>query len=330
MSVMIRLRVFATSLIAVSILAVVPRFALAHGSVTPDADLCIIQIGYFKAHFKVYLPETHQHEDFCEDLPAIGNSVFVMEYEHDGLAKAPIDFRIIENVTGQGRFTNIGHIEEIGDLEEITVFHHPAAVQADVFTIGHEFDKPGDFVGIVSVSRPDGGGLYTAVFPFEAGYTGFGYWPWVIVGLLLLELNYLWMSGRLKALRNIFVIVLMCTASTFVQGAEEPGVWKSRADHFQVSYTSELEPLVINRIHNWVLHIADANGEPVSGASISVQGGMPVHDHGLPTAPRVTSEPEPGTYLLEGLRFHMRGAWELEFTIQAGETRDIVIVAVEL
>jgi len=325
-----RLRLFATLLIAVSILAWAPRITLAHGSVTPDADLCVIQIGYFKAHFKVYLPETHQHEDFCEDLPGIGNSVFVMEYEHDGLAQTPIDFRIIENITGQGRFTNLGHIEEIDNLDKITVFHHSAAIQPDVFTVGHEFDKPGKFVGIVSVTRHDGDGLYTAVFPFEAGYTGLGFWPWIIAGLLLLQLNYLWMSGRLGALRNIFVIMLLFTASTFVQAADGPRVPVSRDGHFQLSYTSELQPLVINRIHNWILRIVDTHGEPVTGASISVQGGMPVHDHGLPTAPRVTSGPEPGTYLLKGLRFHMRGHWELEFTIQAGETRDLVIVAVEL
>jgi hypothetical protein len=189
-------------LLAVLIAACAPSTGLAHGSVTPDADLCIIQIGYFKAHFKVYLPESHQHEDFCEDLPGIGNSIFVMEYEHDGLAKTPIDFRIIKNITGQGRFTNLAHIEEIGDLEKVSVLHHPAAIQPDVFTIAHDFKEPGEFVGIVSVVRPDGGGHYTAVFPFEAGYTGLGYWPWVIAGLLLLQINYLWMSGRLTRFRQ--------------------------------------------------------------------------------------------------------------------------------
>lgn len=199
---MIRLRPLATLLIAVSTMAWVPQLALAHGSVTPDADLCIIQIGYFKAHFKVYLPESHQHEDFCEDLPGIGNSIFVMEYEHDGLAKTPIDFRIIKNITGQGRFTNLAHVEEIGDLEKITVLHHPAVIQPDVFTISHDFEEPGEFVGIVSVVRPDGDGHYTAVFPFEAGYTGLGYWPWVIAGLLLLQINYLWMSGHLSRFRQ--------------------------------------------------------------------------------------------------------------------------------
>jgi hypothetical protein len=189
-------------LIVILIPALLPRTALPHGSVTPDADLCIIQIGYFRAHFKVYLPETDQHEDFCEDLPGVGDSIFVMEYEHEGLANTPIDFRIIRNVTGHGRFTNLDHVGKIGDLEPITVFHHPAAIQPDVFTVGHVFDAPGEFVGIVSVDRPDGNGVYTAVFPFEAGYTGLGYWPWIIAGLVLLQINYLWLSGRIGRFRK--------------------------------------------------------------------------------------------------------------------------------
>lgn len=171
--------------------------AEAHGSVTPDADLCIIRIGFYKAHFKIYLPESHGHKEFCEDLPGIGHSIFVMEYEHDGLAETPIDFRIIENVTGQGRFTNLDQVRQLGSLADITVFHHAAAVQRDVFIAAHTFEAPGQFVGIVTVERPDGDGLYTAVFPFEAGFTGPGYWPWIISALILLQLNYLWMSGRL-------------------------------------------------------------------------------------------------------------------------------------
>jgi hypothetical protein len=183
---------------AATLIAIMPMPTHAHGSVTPDADLCIIRIGFFRAHFKVYLPETRGHEDFCEDLPDTGTSIFVMEYEHDGLAKVPVDFRIIENVTGQGRFTNLAHVETIGNLEPVTAFHHPPAVQPDVFTIAHDFERPGEYVGIVTVPRTDGAGHYTAVFPFETGYTGMGLWPWIVAGLLLLQLNYLWMSGRIR------------------------------------------------------------------------------------------------------------------------------------
>ena len=58
-----------------------------------------------------------------------------------------------------------------------------------------------------------------------------------------------------------------------------------------------------------------ADGAPLSGARMSVVGGMPDHDHGLPTSPVVTREITPGRYLLEGMRFHMPGRWLLTFDV---------------
>ena len=170
--------------------------ALAHGSVSAENDVCLIEIGYYKAHFKVYLPAERRHAQFCEDLPSAGRSVFIMEYVHPGLSEVPIDFRIIRNVTGQGRFTRLADIAEIDDLDEATVFHHPAKAQRDVFTVHHEFDEAGEYVGIVTLTQPETGKPYTAVFPFEVGFTGLGYWPLFALAAIVLQINYLWMSGR--------------------------------------------------------------------------------------------------------------------------------------
>lgn len=172
-----------------------PGPAIGHGSVSAEDDLCLIEIGYFKAHFKIYLPDRKGHEQYCEDLPGAGDSVFVMEYVHSGLSDVPIDFRIIRNVTGQGRFTRLADVEGIEDLGAVTVFHHPAEAQRDVFTARHRFDEAGKFVGIVTLEQPDTGETYTAVFPFDVGFTGFGYWPLFALVLIVLQLNYLWMSG---------------------------------------------------------------------------------------------------------------------------------------
>jgi len=169
--------------------------ASAHGSVTPEDDICIIRIGYYKAHFKIYIPQTDGHNEYCEDIPATGETIFVMEYEHSGLGEVPIDFRVIRNVTDKGVFTSLEDVNALGNLDAITVVHHSAAVQPDVFTIMYDFDEEGEFVGIVTVENPENGKVYTAVFPFEVGFTGFGWWPWFAAVFVALQLNYLWMNG---------------------------------------------------------------------------------------------------------------------------------------
>ena len=169
----------------------------AHGSVKVEDDLCAIQIGYFKAHFKIYLPESREHDEFCEDLPASGEAVFVMEYIHPGLGDIPIDFRIIRDVTGMGRFAKAEHVEAIPDLDAVTVFYREATVEPDVFTTLYRFSEPGEFIGIVTARPAPGEAPYLAVFPFEVGFTGFGYWPAIVVLVLFIQLNYLYMSGRI-------------------------------------------------------------------------------------------------------------------------------------
>lgn len=182
--------------------ASVPQDARSHGSVTPEDDLCIIRIGYYRAHFKIYLPQSRAHEQFCEDIPDTGETVFVMEYEHSGLGEVPIDFRIIRNTTGLGIFTSLQDVEAIEDIDTVTVIHHDAAVQPDVFTVRYYFEEQGEFVGIVKVRNPENGNLYTAVFPFEVGFAGFGWWPWFLLIAIALQLNYLWMSGWIDRWRQ--------------------------------------------------------------------------------------------------------------------------------
>lgn len=84
------------------------------------------------------------------------------------------------------------------------------------------------------------------------------------------------------------------------------------------------EPVPLNRMHEWIVHLATADGAPVAGASIAMTGGMPIHDHGLPTAPRVTEELGEGEYRLEGVRFQMAGHWVVELTIDGGAGEDSV------
>jgi hypothetical protein len=82
-------------------------------------------------------------------------------------------------------------------------------------------------------------------------------------------------------------------------------------------------------MHYWILAVT-SDGEPVTGAEILVTGGMPEHDHGMPTRPRVTEELGEGKYKLEGLRFHMNGRWEIAIEIDANGRHDTVVVVLDL
>jgi len=323
------------------LLMTLPLQSFAHGGVVEEEDLCVIKIAYLRAHFKIYVPEIRQHEQFCEDIPVRGESIFVMEYQHDGLSEAEIDFRIIENVTGKGTFARMEDVEAIEDIDAITIRYEPPAVVPDVFMLVQSFDHDGEYIGIVSARQLDTGKLYTAVFPFEVGYTGVGYWPLLLGGLLFLQLNYWFMSRRRTKARVATAAALLCSLVTPAEiyaadTQSNDNVWASDAGHFQVSFRGESQPIVINKIHNWVLHVTDAEGNAIGNATITVNGGMPDHNHGLPTAPVVTrivaedAGNEDGYFKVEGMRFHMRGYWEIRVLIDIGSERDSVTIPLQL
>lgn len=105
----------------------------------------------------------------------------------------------------------------------------------------------------------------------------------------------------------------------------DPDFEFSTLDGFTIHIHSQLQPIKINQIHSWYLELSDSDGR-VSGAVIEVKGGMPEHDHGLPTQAQVTEEIQTGVYLIEGIRFHMPGLWNMDFTITyAGEISNVTL-----
>ena len=91
---------------------------------------------------------------------------------------------------------------------------------------------------------------------------------------------------------------------------------------YEVSFTPATDPIAINQIHSWTLHVKTADGKAVDDATITVGGGMPQHGHGLPTRPEVTQNLGNGDYLVEGLKFQMTGWWEVRYDIVANGQPD--------
>jgi hypothetical protein len=78
-------------------------------------------------------------------------------------------------------------------------------------------------------------------------------------------------------------------------------------------------------LQSWLLTLKTAAGAPVEGAAIAVSGGMPQHDHGLPTSPQATDYLGDGHYRIDGIKFTMSGWWQLHFGISAAAGSDSVV-----
>lgn len=311
---------------------------LAHGSITAEGDLCIIRIGFYTAHFKVFQPQTSRDREYCEDLPDTGESVFVMDYMHKGLAEVPIEFRIIRDATGLGRFARLDDVLALGDLEPLTVFHQPPVLEPGVFTVLHRFADVDAYIGIVSVRHPETGELYQAVFPFSVGFQGWGLMPLFVVLVIVAQAGY-WLStggyarwrARRKAGSEDFVRVMSLLPLLLLMGAAAPeqSSWASESGKLRASYSSAVTPVPLNQIHTWTLHVETADGVPIENAQVEFDGGMPAHNHGLATAPAVTALGN-GDYLVEGLRFHMQGDWELRIMVRYDNTSDRIVIPLTL
>jgi hypothetical protein len=168
------------------LLSVVPLLAWGHGGVVQEDDQCLIKVGYLEAHFKIYLPDSRQRTEYCEDLPDTGETLFVMEYLHDRFSEALVEFRIIRNITGMGRFARLSDVASLRDVEAVTVFHKGAAIEPDVFSAVVDLAVPGEYIGIVTATPANSDQRYSAVFPFEVGFTGWGFWPWFASFLVFL------------------------------------------------------------------------------------------------------------------------------------------------
>jgi hypothetical protein len=137
-------------------------------------------------------------------------------------------------------------------------------------------------------------------------------------------------------LRRAALLVVIVTAGTTLSacshtmmmlhgpGAKRPapsefGLGPRSSDHGH--YLASLEPerqLRPRQMQTLRVTVTDGRGRAIDGATLTIEGGMPQHGHGLPTRPRVTRQLGGGAYQLEGVRFNMGGWWELKVAI-AGE-----------
>ena len=113
-------------------------------------------------------------------------------------------------------------------------------------------------------------------------------------------------------------------------GAQKPaetefGLGPRTSEHGLYTATLEpVQPLRTRQMQTVRVKVGDVSGVGIDAASITIDGGMPEHGHGLPTKPRVTRNLGGGVYEIEGVRFNMGGWWEFKLAINAPSGSDVV------
>jgi hypothetical protein len=162
--------------------------AQAHGGLALAEDMCRLTIGPYNMHFTGYQPDATRNKEFCEDIPATGRTVVVLDYMEDALRPLLTEVRIIRD-TGSEQ-----------DLQAITILHLPPKVYpAGSVNFEYNFDKPGKFVGLVMVGDKQ---ELVSRFPFSVGETKIwlppSYFLIALAGVAVIGVIFFAMRGRGK------------------------------------------------------------------------------------------------------------------------------------
>lgn len=143
-------------------------------------------------------------------------------------------------------------------------------------------------------------------------------WRYILTGL-----------GLTALLVGILAVVYL-TAPQSAPGPDTSRSKKTASGLFVASFEPERGVVRHGELQSWLLTLKTAAGAPVEGAAITVSGGMPQHNHGLPTSPQATDYLGEGRYRIDGVKFTMSGWWQLRFAISAAAGSDSVVFNIVL
>lgn len=156
-----------------------PR-AEGSGGAGPEAmsmgNMCMVMFGYDMIHITAYQPGSSRSE-YCAAIPGTGRTILVFDIENPAFRDLPLEVRIIRDP--------LTPITKDTDLDALTEVHLPATKYSKgTFNVEHDFKNNGHYVGLVTLTRPDGT-QETSDFKFTVGET---LWAWVpqIAGTILI------------------------------------------------------------------------------------------------------------------------------------------------
>jgi hypothetical protein len=165
------------------------RGAVAHGAVSMEADICKLKVAGHFMHFTGYQPQSSRAE-FCEDIPALGRAVIVLDFVDDALRDMATSVKIVRS---GGSSASIEKMDANG--KGSLLFVAPRKYPNGTIKLDVTFDEPGNYVGIVTVGDKNES---VATFPFDVGRSQrpmqFAIYGAVVA--LLAGMTFLWAKRR--------------------------------------------------------------------------------------------------------------------------------------
>lgn len=143
---------------------------LAHGGLSMDEDMCKLRLGPYYMHFTGYqVRPGSPNTEFCEDIPATGKTIIVMDAIDHALRSMPVKVQIVTD-TGDGNGQTV---------VELPQKMYPAGTVSLEYT----FERPGRFVGLVTAGE---NGEFVSRFPFSVGIAKRPYGFYGLLGLTVI------------------------------------------------------------------------------------------------------------------------------------------------
>lgn len=113
----------------------------------------------------------------------------------------------------------------------------------------------------------------------------------------------------------------------YVEGWKE--VMSDNGD-FMVMWQAVPEPIPLNELFSLSVMVHDSSGQTMLATSelTDADATMPAHGHGMNTAPEVTANGD-GSFVVDGMQFHMAGEWEITFDVTDGGVSDVARTTVD-
>ena len=127
---------------------------------------------------------------------------------------------------------------------------------------------------------------------------------------------------RLLALLALLILLLPVaaigcgdSADTEANNGQDNSALVSQNADFEAHITPDPDPPVTGD-NTITMHLIGADGEPVSGATVTAEPWMPAHGHGSSEEPVVeASEDMAGMYTISNVVFTMPGHWEVRIDV---------------